>query len=157
MVYSSSVGILGGVSNTVTGGSFLNGFCGGFVNGSINMAGSILLKPFFGNLLGGAMGNLITENFNNMDISEQSLQKSQSNIVYNSIISGALQALLGIIPPIKALSEGAGLKGSISYYIAKFFGNDLEFVAGNIGSIAFDGIYQNLWNRNLLTSSEGKE
>ena len=140
-IVSSGVvgGVIGGVSNSMTGGSFLNGFCGGFANGCITSAGVITGHPVLGNFIGGLVGNEITENFNNMDITNPQDQKSQSAIFTTSILMGGIQTIIG--GPIGAMGETFGLaKGTLGYYIAELFGQDLSFMISNGSYLFIDGI-----------------
>lgn len=124
-------GVIGGISNSMTGGSFLNGFCGGFVNGCFSGAGLYTLHPILGNIIGGPVGNEMTENFNNMDITEPQEQKSLPAIHITSILMGVIQAIISK-GPIGALGNGAGLaKGTLAYYIAIAFEKDLSFMIFN--------------------------
>lgn len=140
-IFSSGVvgGALGGFSNMMTGGSFLNGFCGGFINGSITAAGVALGNPFVGNFCGGFVGNMITENFNNMDESDN--RKKQLQIFLNSMGMGLTQTGIAKIGAIGSSPSKAGIiKGSEGYWIARFFGNNLNFTSSTSSYTLIDGL-----------------
>lgn len=133
-------GLVGGLSNEMTGGSFLNGFCGGFSNACIATAVATMGFPGLGNFLGGFVGNEVTESFNNMDIEDPAAQKSEGKIVGTSLGMGLVQMLTGM-GSIGALGNGAGvLKGSVSYYSALFFAQDLSFFVSNISYILINEV-----------------
>lgn len=158
-------GITGGFSNMMTGGSFLNGFCGGYVNGCITTVGKITERGsliLFGNFLGGFTGNMITESFNNLDITEPKEKKNQAEIFVNSLFAGFTQLLISKYLPLDKLVKNCDLKkGSLGYYIAKFFEKDTHFfISDSVSVLGSWFINQIFENTGILKNGEefsGKE
>ena len=87
-------GISGGFTNVASNsGSFINGYIGGEFNGGTT-AGIIsflpIKHPFIANLIGGSIGNIVTENLNNMDL-PISEKKNAFEISFDTIIAGGMQ------------------------------------------------------------------
>lgn len=133
---------LGGSANVMTGGSFHNGAVGGAVNGFITTAGMLAGQPDLGYWAGGFLGNYITETLNDGDITDPNKpKKGQPKIVATSVGMGFTQVGLGRIQAIQALNNGAGVaKGSAAYWVAKFFGKNLEFTPALSAYILIDGL-----------------
>lgn len=122
----------------------MNGFCGGFANGCITAVGVFTGHPLLGNAIGGFIGNEITENFNNMDIADPQERKSQLDILGTSIFMGIIQGIFSK-GSIATLGEGAGLpKGTLAYYIAKFFATDLNYMISNCSYMLINGILKSI-------------
>ena len=133
-------GILGGFSNEITGGSFLNGFCGGFVSGCFGGIGGLGW-----NFFGGFLGNMLTENFNNLDIADPGQRKDQLSILATSLGMGTTQAFLWKILPIDKLIKDTGLqKWSSGYLIANFFKHNINFSPSASSYIMIDGIIKKI-------------
>lgn len=87
-------GVVGGVSNVITdSGSFVNGFCGGAINGAISSLGNWAL-PKTCYAAGGAAGSLVTDYLNNSDKSAEE-QKSLKEMGKSAVVAGGTQFLVG--------------------------------------------------------------
>lgn len=87
-------GVVGGVSNVITdSGSFVNGFCGGAINGAISSLGTWALPRTF-YAAGGAAGSLVTDYLNNSDKSAEE-QKSLMRMGESAVVAGGTQFLIG--------------------------------------------------------------
>lgn len=135
-------GVLGGWANVMTGGSFPNGFIGGAVNGWITSVGACFGMGGYTDFAGGFVGNYITESLNDKDITDPNQpKKGQANIMLTSVGMGFTQVGLGKIKTLTTLKGGAGLaKGSEGYWIARFFGKNLEFTSSLGAYTLIDGL-----------------
>ena len=88
------------------------------------------------------MGNYITESLNDKDITDPNQpKKGQANIMLTSVGMGFTQVGLGKIKTLEKLSKGTEVvKGSAAYWVAKFFGKNLEFTPALSAYILIDGL-----------------
>lgn len=135
-------GVLGGCANVMTGGSFPNSFIGGAVNGWITSVGACFGMGGYTDFAGGFVGNYITESLNDKDITDPNQpKKGQGKIFATSVGMGFTQVGLGKIKTLTTLKGGAGLaKGSEGYWIARFFGKNLEFTSSLGAYTLIDGL-----------------
>ena len=91
--------------------------------------------------MGGFAGNTITELLNDGDITDPKDKKGLPGILVTSVGMGVTQAGLGKIKTLTTLKGGAGLaKGSEGYWIARFFGKNLEFTSSLGAYTLIDGL-----------------
>ncbi len=89
MIGAGVGGLIGGIDSKLNGGNYWAGWLGGTVSGIIT-TGLGLINPigaFFGGLIGNAVGSLITDSLNGVDLSSKNYW---INLTTESIISGLL-------------------------------------------------------------------
>ena len=132
-------GVLGGISNSITGGRFSAGVVNGAICGaSIAVPGSAagIIANYGLNFMGGFTGNFITEELNNL---EGKNTKSISDIAITSVGVGTAQTIIG--GGMGHITTNLGIQAAsepISYYLANAFSNLNGFGAGNSTYVGID-------------------
>lgn len=146
-------GVSGGIANVTTGGSFINGFVGGSINGALTAAGTCICPSAVrvSNFIGGTVGTAITETLNGIDDPENANSISKSAIL--SVSAGVTQAAVGKGGSL--LGNAAGLEaGTLASGIWNGFSNLLGFSIGDISYIQTGVVYDGV--QNLLNHAKDK-